>query len=301
MPDTGAVDAVRANWVANIAGLQRFVGGLLDADLERRVEQRVHRYLDGRSPLFERRIAEGRLRDGSDVLAAVALLALDLERRGKPGLGGRFLAHYREFSAESYPESLAHHYIAYHAHVRAGVACLRHEEGDPTSAEEASRLLHIAFAHAERARVTLTLVGGLPGTGKSTLATALGDALGSAVLRSGVVRREPPDVVEREPTYEELLTRAERLLGLGESVVLVATWTDPRWRARAAQLATSTASDLVELECRVPREVARIEARNATSWPTAVGVDTTRDRPAELVTALRAVGESAPEHAGTLR
>ena len=32
---------------------------------------------------------------------------------------------YREFAAENYPETLAQHYIAYRAHVRAKVACLR--------------------------------------------------------------------------------------------------------------------------------------------------------------------------------
>ena len=359
-------DAVRANWVANIAGAERFTGGLLDADLERRIERRALRYLDGRAPLFERRIAEGRVRDGhgdllaadifclpdgprildciefddrlrhGDVLADVAFLAMDLERLGRPDLARRFLTHYREFSAETHPASLAHHYIAYRAHVRAKVACLRHEQGDAAAAAEASRLLRIAFTHAERARVTLTLVGGLPGTGKSTLGARLSEALGSVHLRSDVVRRElrglpatgspagfaegmyAPAVTAR--TYRELLRRAERLLRLGESVVLDATWTDPRWRARAARIATSTSSDLVQLECRAPLEVAegRIEARRTKArdvseatadvartmasrcrrWPSAVAVDTTRDRSEELVTALRAVARSAPEHAG---
>ena len=82
---------------------------------------------------------DDRLRYG-DVLADVAFLAMDLERLGRTELARPFLDWYREFSAETYPESLAHHYIAYRAHVRSKIACLR---GSPEDQNEA-RGVHLS-------------------------------------------------------------------------------------------------------------------------------------------------------------
>ena len=103
-----------------------------------------------------------------DVLADVAFLAMDLERLGRPDLAERFLAAYRAASGDTWPSSLAHHHIAYRAQVRAKVSAIRAEQGVPDSADKAQALLRLALAHLEAGRVRLVLVGGLPGTGKST-------------------------------------------------------------------------------------------------------------------------------------
>ncbi|MBX3286047.1 MAG: gluconate kinase, partial [Actinobacteria bacterium] len=122
--------AVRGRWTASFDQLHDLV---VPDDLARRlarIEELALRYLDGRTPLFEQRIAEGRIRDGhgdlqaedifvlddgprvldciefgedyrwGDVLADVAFLAMDLERLGRPDLGTRFLALHRELSAD---------------------------------------------------------------------------------------------------------------------------------------------------------------------------------------------------------
>jgi len=59
-----------------------------------------------------------------------------------------------------------------------------------------------------------------------------------------------------DSTYAELLARARAPLGLGQTVVLDATWRDPKWRKAASCLAAETSSDLVELHCVAPIEVA---------------------------------------------
>jgi len=130
-----------------------------------------------------------RLRHG-DVLADVAFLAMDLERLGEPALAARFLDWYREFSGRPHPSTLVEHYIAYRAHVRAKIACLRHAQGDPDAANEAAMLLTLAVRHLERGGVRMVLLGGLPGTGKTTLGPALADATGWSLLRSDEVRRD---------------------------------------------------------------------------------------------------------------
>jgi aminoglycoside phosphotransferase family enzyme/predicted kinase len=308
-------DAVAAIWEASFRQLAPFTGSVLDPDGCRRVEDLVRRYLAGRTRLFDHRIDIGAVCDGhgdlqaedvfclddgprildciefddrlrhGDVVADVAFLAMDLERLGAPEAATAFLSHYREFAGETYPESLAHHYVASRAHVRCKVACLRHDQGDEEAAAAARSLLDLTVRHLEAGRVRLVLVGGLPGTGKSTLAAALADATGWSVLRSDEVRKdiaglghstaavaEPGEGLYRpeltDATYDTLLERARTALELGESVILDASWASARHRQAAQALADATASDLAELRCVVPSEVAelRIRRRLARGW-----------------------------------
>lgn len=358
MASVATRDAVQGHWEQSFEQMRPFVGPVLDPAVTGNVESLARRYLAGRAALFSHRISQGRVRDGhgdllaedifclddgprildclefddrlrwGDVLADVAFLAMDLERLGAPDLSARFLRWYREFSGETYPRSLAQHYIAYRAHVRSKVACLRHAQGDVAAAGEADRFLSQANRHLQQGRVALTLVGGLPGTGKSTLATGISDALDWTLLRSDEVRKDlagiPHDAQVHEcfrkglyqpevtaATYQELLSQARTALELGESVVLDATFTDRYWRETAAALATATSSELVELRCelglaeaaarlaaRVPGEaygsdatveVAAAMASSADPWPSAITVDTSGSPARSLEAALQAL------------
>ncbi len=334
-------DAVARNWADNRDTLVTFADRVVPrAELDR-VSALARHYLAGRQRLFDLRIAEGMIRDGhgdllaqdifclpdgpriidclefadhyrfGDVLLDVAFLAMDLERLGHPGLGIRFLGFYREVSGEQHPESLAHHYLAYRAHVRAKVACLRHDQGDASAAEEARGLHRLALQHLERGRVALVLVGGLPGTGKSTVARALADQLDAALLRSDEVRKElaglevttaaaasyrhglyEPEQVGR--VYGELRERARHQLELGVSVVLDASFTSEAERDAAATLASETSSSLVQLRCVAPMEVAR--ARLAARPP---GTDAS-DATEEVLVAMASDADAWPE-AATIR
>jgi hypothetical protein len=347
-------DALAARWEASFATIDELGGPVVDPSDAARVALLARQYLRGREPLFDRRIAAGHARDGhgdlladdvflledgprvldciefddalrhGDVLADVAFLAMDLERLGRRDLGDLFLAEYRELTADTWPSSLAHHHVAYRAHVRAKVACIRHAQGDQAARDEARRLLEIARSHLESGRIRLIVVGGLPATGKSTIAAGVADSIGAVVLRSDEVRKElsghaagshavspvgtgiyAPDVTAA--TYRELLDRARALLGLGESVVLDATWHDPEWRRAAAALAEETFAELVELRCVTPLDVAVARATHRLAegsdasdadaavigamasteapWPTATSIDT-------AATAGRAVAEA---------
>ena len=303
-------DAVRANWRDNLTTIQRHVPQVVAAQPFAEVRWLAERFLAGREPLFDERIAAGMVRDGhgdllaedifclddgprildclefddryrfEDVLLDVAFLAMDLERLGRPEEGRRFLEWYVEFAGGHHPPSLMHHYVAYRAHVRTKVACLRAAQGHTPALEEARRLHALARDHLAQARVVLLLVGGLPGTGKSTVASGLSDRLGYALLRSDEIRKDlaglaheadaraaygeglyRPEAVAR--VYEEMLGRARHLLGRGWSVLLDASWTSAAERRAAAELAAETGADLVRLHCESPLEVAdaRLAAR----------------------------------------
>ena len=359
----GRRDAVAAVWEAGFAAMAASIGPVLEDDAARRVEELVRRYLDGRSRLFDDRIALGAVRDGhgdlqaedifclddgprildciefddhlryGDVLADVAFLAMDLERLGAPSAAGEFLARYREFAGETYPRSLAHHYIAARAHVRCKVACLRHGQGDDSSAAAARGLLDLTLGHLEAGRVRLVLLGGLPGTGKSTVAAGLADSGGWPVLRSDEVRKDiagvghtvasvdapgeglyRPDITDA--TYGELLERARMALERGESVILDASWSSSRHREAARRIADATSSDVVELCCVAPFEVtgrrirdrlqaagdpsdatpavARAMAERFDPWPTASTVDTSGTRERSIGHAIDAARAAPP-------
>jgi aminoglycoside phosphotransferase family enzyme/predicted kinase len=339
----GDREALRARWSANTTELRRFEGSVLPAPTADAIDRLVTRFLDGRAPLFAQRLADQRVVDGhGDLIAGdvfclddgprvldclefddrlryvdglddVAFLAMDLERLGRPELGERFLDHYVEFSGDPAPASLRHHYTAYRAGVRAKVACLRYAQGEPSAAAEAAHHAAIVLRHLREGAPRLVLVGGLPGTGKTTLAGALADRFGAVVLSSDRVRKELAGI---DPTthagadfgegiytpertvelYTELLHRAERLLSRGESVVLDASWTSAQRRADAAALARRTRSELLQLQCHTGAETAarRIacrvaDASNASDvtlpvatlmsavadpWPDAASIDT---------------------------
>lgn len=159
----------------------------------------------------------------------------------------------------------------------------------------------------------LVVIGGLPGTGKSTLAARLGEALDAVVLHSDEVRRHvarlspaarpavsfgqgmySPEMTEL--TYRELLARARAALADGRNVVVDASWHDPAWRDEARRLASEVSAELAELRCELPLEtiaervtgqavalgnaagdtlaLVRLLAASQHPWPSATTVDT---------------------------
>ncbi|MFZ4517890.1 MAG: AAA family ATPase [Microthrixaceae bacterium] len=261
-----------------------------------------------------------------DVLADLAFLVMDLERLPGGTEAARVLVDaYVEFTGHHHPPSLLHLFVAQRALVRAKVRGLRAAQGDdPAAATDAESFLDRAVRHARAATVRLVLVGGPPGSGKSTVARALGDALDAAVLgtdelRDAVVPPGDPERYSRTATagvYRELRRRAGDLLAAGTSVVLDATWTDATERAAARSLAARHHTTLEELRCvldpavaarRVatrqasPRpgpseatpEVARRLAAAAEPWPEATTLDTT-DPAAEVATTALAVLAEVP-------
>jgi len=74
--------------------------------------------------------------------------------------------------------------------VRVKVACLRAGQGDPAGGFEARHLAEVGLRHLRAGAVSLVLVGGLPGTGKSALAGAAADQRGVTLLSSDRVRKE---------------------------------------------------------------------------------------------------------------
>ncbi|MEO6881077.1 MAG: AAA family ATPase [Mycobacteriaceae bacterium] len=271
-----------------------------------------------------------------DRLDDVAFLAMDLEQLGRVDLAEELHRSYDaawasrgDGTASSLPTpalapiSLWHHYVAYRAFVRAQVECLQHVQGHHGAAERAQRYAGLTLDHLERSAVRLVLVGGLPGTGKTTVATGLADAVGAVVVSSDEVRREllasgtvtgeagvldagrySPESTAR--VREDVLRRAGDLLTHGVSVVLDASWIDAGERADAAALGRRTCALLVELRTTAPAPlalrrttsprpgasevtpaIAVVMGRRADPWPSACELDTSGTPGAAVGAAVR--------------
>ena len=307
-------DGVSRLWSSNLDELRALDDDAIEHTEIEHVATGSQRYLDGLGELFADRIARGFARDGhgdlladdifmmddgprildclafderlrcGDVLLDVAFLAMDIERLGSPRMAGQLLAWYSEFTNEHHPKSLADFYIAYRALVRTKVNMLRAGQGDADAARVARRFLQQCRSHLRAARPLLVLVGGGPGTGKTTLANDVADRLDLAVLSSDETRKDlagishdehvyaRPDEGIYNPTmtartYAELIRRARSTLARAESVVLDASWVRADDRAAARRMADEMGARVVELRCELDPAIAaqRITARMQTT------------------------------------
>lgn len=303
----------------------------LPADLVRRAHQGQLRLLACRPEMFDGRVCDGRVIDGHgdlrpehvcveatpvvydcvefnadlrqiDVVDELCFLAVECELLGAPDVGRAVLDAYLERSGDAPPPELVAFYRAYRACVRAKVAALRSRqlEGAARDAERrhAERYLRLAAeAAAPLGRPLLLVVRGLMGTGKTTLARALGESLAVEVVSTDVARRElfgaSPTAhafgegayrAERiDQVYDEVLRQAADRLRRGLSVIVDGTYAAARHREAARQLAAEFGAACVVARCECPADEAqrRIVARQA------LGGDASEARP-DLMAAQRA-------------
>ena len=340
--ECGTAASVLARWRANIAEIRGFHDQIPPERVLAEIDQHAARYTSGRQRLFDRRITEHRIVDGHGDLIAddifclpdgprildcldfddrlrfvdciddVAFLAMDLEFLGRAGSGPETWSDGIGTSPGTPRRAhCVHHYTAYRALVRAKVDCIQHSQGVEHAGLSATRHTMLTLEHLRAGAVRLALVGGLPGTGKSTLAARLAEAAGAVVVssdsirdelrRSGVLRGEPgayrrglysPAAISA--VYDTMLGRAEEHLRNGESVVLDASWSDLRERRRARELAAQHRKHARAVPLRVPTQgcprsgsshrtvgfsdataaVADRMSTDADPWPDAATIDT---------------------------
>ena len=347
--------ALALKWKDNFDEVTRLVDPPLDREIEAEIRCLVARWLSSHRALLETRLAQGRVCDGhgdlqasdiyclddgirildclefsdrlrwDDVCADVAFLAMDLERLGRPDAASLFVRAYERHSGHRLPPPLLHFHIGLRAYVRAKVACLRSEQNG-VGWNAACDLQALALKHLRSARSAVLLVGGLPGTGKSTLAAGLAAETGWPLIRSDEIRRqqsEGPDRYapeSRAAVYEELLSSARERLAEGESVVLDASWISAEERALAARVAEDAESELLSICCvcddsigadRIKERLARgddfseatvavrdVMETGMDEWPSAIVIDTSHT--AASVNLESALSKLAPRESSTV-
>lgn len=209
----------------------------------------------------------------ADVIYDLAFLLMDLRARGLDDLANTAMNHYWDLTAQ--PEdalALLPLFMALRAAVRMAVTV---EGGDMV---RAARYRALGLALLQPASPRLVAIGGLSGTGKSTLAKALAPALpgacGGRLLRTDAIRKlaagvGPGDRLASEAyrpearadIYRRLAEHAREALAAGSSVVADATFREAP--ARAAIEAAAPGGVLLRLWLKAPTGVraARVAQR----------------------------------------
>ncbi len=284
----GSAGEVEALWRENLDEIAPFAGDTLTLCQLRDILEFGSRFLESNRSLIDMRAASGRVRDVhgdlrsdsiyieadghicmmdciefsdrmrcGDVAGDAAFLAMDLDFRAREDLSDEFCSTYVELSPDD--ETLTcmlPFYRCYRAAVRGKVESItaREPEIGPDQAMDARERAGRYFALAQRyatdaPRQTLIIIGGLSGTGKSHLASALAARIGAVLVRSDAVRKEmlrAPDgrlaslSYDREArarVYEVARERVRTHLEAGRTVVFDATHLELTQRDAARALA----------------------------------------------------------------
>ena len=213
----------------------------------------------------------------ADPIADMAFLTMDLIFYGRRDLARSFANAYFEAADDDEGRRLLAFYIAYRAIVRAKVEGMQLAERE-VSVEQRERMQQRAEAHwllalgtlerPER-RPLLVLIGGLPGTGKSTLARGLAKDGNFEIIRSDAVRKELAGVPEThkaagyytsewtERTYSECLGRAVDRLRDGGRVIVDASFSEEGHRATFIESAQRLGVPAMFIICRADPDLVR--------------------------------------------
>jgi aminoglycoside phosphotransferase family enzyme/predicted kinase len=302
----GTPEAISRLVLGNLTECAPFLGSLLTETQRQRLEAAYRQFLALHKPTLARRVRERRIIDGhgdlrcenicltrlpnvfdcvefqpafrcGDVVNDFAFLLMDLESRGRQPLAAVLAAAYRRAFHDPTFDAVAAFYKCHRSLVRGKVRGFAWQQHPRTPAGRRIRRLarrHFALAvdYARQfAPPRLILVGGLIGTGKSTLARHLTETLGAVWLRTDEIRLEEFAHLRKQgqgfadglyaprvsnAVYRRLIQRAGKSLAQGRVVVCDGTFSRARGRQQLRRIAQTQGASFHFFECTVPRVVA---------------------------------------------
>ncbi|MGY8959459.1 MAG: AAA family ATPase, partial [Alphaproteobacteria bacterium] len=223
-----------------------------------------------------------------DVLYDFAFLLMDLAHRGHIDLANVVFNRYLAMSGEAAYDGLAALGLfqscraAIRAHTTVAAAAAQPDASKTIALRaEAAAYLDLALQFLALDTPEMIAVGGLSGTGKSTVAAGLapirGNAPGAVILRSDVIRKRmygaaPKDALSKEAytrdatarVYERLAMIAATVLEQGQSVIVDAVYAVPAERDAIEAVARRVGAPFRGLWLSAPQSVlqARVAGRD---------------------------------------
>jgi len=218
----------------------------------------------------------------ADPVADIAFLVMDLLFHGHKDVARTLAEEYFRAAGDDEGRELLPFYVAYRSAVRGKVRGFESREKEVRESERGAALArargHWLMALAEletpARRPCLLLIGGLPGTGKSTLARALSERAGFSLIRSDVVRKQLARLTPEESarssyaegiytpewtdrTYAECLAGAEQMLVEGKRVIIDASFGSDQKRRDFLELAERLRLARLFMICRTDMDTMR--------------------------------------------
>ena len=180
----GSLAIIETNWKENFEQTEEFVGKSISLKDFKQIQERVEDFLKRNTSLFEKRIADGRVRDChgdihsgnifvadrvyifdaiefnerfrySDVASDVAFLAMDLDFKERTDLSNFFIENYVKYSGDRELTKLLPFYKCYRAYVRGKVVSFKLKDPNVSVKEkkaamkEAKAYFKLASAYAK--------------------------------------------------------------------------------------------------------------------------------------------------------
>ncbi|GER90698.1 aminoglycoside phosphotransferase [Dictyobacter vulcani] len=220
-----------------------------------------------------------RIRFG-DVASEVAFLCMELDAAQRPDLAAIFLTQYIAETGDTGLSKLLPFYACYRACVRGKVTSflLDDPEVNPAqraqASQDASTLFTLALAYSRWSpQPLLIMIGGIMGSGKSSIAQGLQEAYAYRLLSTDSIRKQLTHVHPAQPqpeqfgagiydpswtrrTYAALNNRAQAYLEQGYSVIVDGTFSRRAERQNIAQAAIQHGARVIFIECMCPREIS---------------------------------------------
>jgi aminoglycoside phosphotransferase family enzyme/predicted kinase len=313
-PEDGGAAGMREVIEGNAEDFAALPNTVLPSDQRARLTDRCRDELDRRRQLLEERRRAGRVRRchgdlhlgnivllegrpvlfdclefdealaSTDTLYDLASLLMDLQHQRLAALAQRLLNGYLDATRDDAGLALLPLFLACRAAIRGkvlGLAAAAADDGSAVQlADEACAYLERAFVYLNPPPARLVAIGGVSGTGKSTLARQLAPGLGAApgavILRSDVIRKQmygialderlPAEGYQKEVSgrvYGALMERAAALVGAGHAAIVDAVFLDPAERAQIEQVAADAGVTFQGLWLTAPQHVLmrRVRAR----------------------------------------
>lgn len=305
----GSIDAVKANTADNFSQTKAQIGKTLSKKLHEKIKAFARGFLKDNALLFAGRMKGGFIRDChgdihaehisvskridiidciefnerfrySDTVSDIAFLLMDMDFLGRADLSRILEEEYFNASRDAGGRLLLDFYKCHMAYVRGKVEGLKYMESEVEEkdrrASYISSILHYRLAglYAEGGfRPVMVIVRGLSGSGKSTVAKAVSNALNAILLSSDVIRKKlagsapgkrrfegfkkglySEEMTER--TYRTMAEKAFGRLASGRNVVLDATFSKTRFVQDAVDTAKGAGADFRIIECACADDVA---------------------------------------------
>ena len=225
-----------------------------------------------------------------DTLNDIAFMLMDLESRGERALASRFLDRYLVATGDYGGIPLLPLFKQYRALVRAAVNALRLHQSGVSGAERecdsslVRRYIELAESTMRIRRPQMILMHGLPGSGKTTVASQIAPELDAVCLHSDVERKRLAGVgaTQRsdspldggiysasasQATYGRLLELTNALLHAGQTVIVDAAFTNRIRRAEFVELAKQCGAQARIISMDIPPDTlrARVARREGLS------------------------------------
>jgi aminoglycoside phosphotransferase family enzyme/predicted kinase len=328
-----AATVVQRNWEENFNQTEHYAGVTINRDALNLLRERMHLAIDNLSRQMREREEAGRVRDGhgdlhadhicltypiciydciefnrrfrvGDILADLAFLLMDLDKRGKQDLARIIEKTWSSLLGEEIDPALLRFYEIYRAFVRGKVNSFLVDDPELPGKERAVAAVrakeYFDLALGYLVPPTLFITCGAMGVGKTTLSRALAFAVRGTHLRSDIVRKElfGIDLRQHRPerfgqglydparsrqTYDQLLKLTSSEIAAGHTVIVDAAFADREERQRFRQLATAAGIPFVLLYLHCDEELTR--QRLAQRWDE--GADPSDGRPEILQQQLR--------------